>query len=70
MSDSPIHACPPDGEMFTPCCGKTPFELPGDHRMTAMAELVTCPPKPAYEPDEADRQWAREQMDILEGRRR
>ena len=37
-----IHRCPRQGESVTPCCGKTPFEIPGWHRMTAKPELVNC----------------------------
>lgn len=37
-----IHACPPDGSGLTPCCERTPFELPRWHRLTLDAELVTC----------------------------
>jgi hypothetical protein len=39
-----IHACPPDGSGLTPCCGKTPFELPATDRMTSDPEQVTCSP--------------------------
>lgn len=39
---SPVHACPPDDAGLTPCCGRTPFELPPSHRMTLDAEKVTC----------------------------
>ena len=37
-----IHRCPQIGEFVTPCCGKSPFALPGTDRMTLDAELVTC----------------------------
>lgn len=37
-----IHRCPRYGESVTPCCGKTPFEIPGWHRMTVKPELVNC----------------------------
>ena len=37
-----VHACPPDGGGLTPCCGKTPFELPRTDRMTLDPSLVTC----------------------------
>ena len=37
-----IHACPPDGEYLTPCCGHTPFELPLTDRMTMDPSLVDC----------------------------
>ncbi|MCU1592451.1 MAG: hypothetical protein JWP11_3707 [Frankiales bacterium] len=36
------HGCPPDGSGLTPCCGRTPFELPQTDRMTDDAALVTC----------------------------
>jgi hypothetical protein len=37
-----VHACPPDGSGLTPCCGRTPFELPGTDRMTTGPSAVTC----------------------------
>lgn len=43
-----VHACPPDGEAFTPCCGCTPFELPHTDRMTTDPTAVTCS-RPAYD---------------------
>jgi hypothetical protein len=36
------HACPPDGEATMPCCGKTPFEVPRNDRMTLNDERVNC----------------------------
>jgi hypothetical protein len=46
-----FHQAPPDGGGgLMPCCGKTPFEVPGTDRMTADPALVTCmnaPPSPA-----------------------
>lgn len=48
-----VHACPPDGSGLTPCCGRTPFELPRTDRMSSEAP-VTCPgtvvPQPGKEP--------------------
>lgn len=35
-----FHACPPDGSGLTPCCGRTPFELPRGDRINS--ETVTC----------------------------
>lgn len=37
-----VHLCPYTGQHFTPCCGRTPFELLA-HRMTTDMALVTCP---------------------------
>lgn len=37
-----VHQCPPKGKAVTPCCGKTPFELPRTDRMTLKKSLVTC----------------------------
>lgn len=38
----PVHACPGAGDGgIMPCCGRTPFEVPRTHRMTAT-ETVTC----------------------------
>lgn len=36
------HMCPPDGSGLTPCCEKTPFELPRDDRLTAHQDQVDC----------------------------
>jgi hypothetical protein len=36
-----VHACPEGDSGATPCCGHTPFDLPGD-RMTLDPALVTC----------------------------
>lgn len=36
------HACPPDGSGLTPCCERTPFELPATDRITSSPERVTC----------------------------
>lgn len=38
----PVHRCPPKGEGILPCCGRTPFEVPGTDRMTVDEALVTC----------------------------
>lgn len=34
LEAQPAHQCPPDGSAVTPCCGRTPFELPRTDRMT------------------------------------
>jgi hypothetical protein len=48
-----VHACPPEGSGLTPCCHRTPFELPNADRMTAAPSDVTCRrPVPAADPDE------------------
>jgi len=36
------HLQPPDGSGLTPCCGRTPFELPGIDRMTGDPSAVSC----------------------------
>lgn len=36
------HGCPYLGGHVTPCCGRTPFELPVTDRMTVDPRLVTC----------------------------
>lgn len=41
-----VHSCPPDGSGLTPCCGRTPFELPLGDRISSEA-LVTCTTAPA-----------------------
>lgn len=35
------HQCPPDGEGLTPCCRRSPFELPLTDRLT-LDEPVDC----------------------------
>jgi hypothetical protein len=37
-----VHAYPRHGSGLTPCCGRTPFELPRDDRMTEDPARVTC----------------------------
>ncbi|MEU9323243.1 hypothetical protein AB0D91_05425 [Streptomyces canus] len=39
-----VHGCPPDGSGLTPCCGRTPFELPRTDRMSTDPAAVTCTP--------------------------
>lgn len=39
-----VHASPPPASGLTPCCGRTPFELPRGDRMTADPDRVTCRP--------------------------
>jgi len=39
-----VHACPPHGAAMTPCCARTPFELPRTDRMTLDPGAVTCTP--------------------------
>lgn len=36
------HQCPVGDGGLTPCCGLTPFELPGTDRITEDPERVTC----------------------------
>lgn len=36
------HACPPEDSGITPCCDRTPFELPWTDRITLHPDLVTC----------------------------
>lgn len=37
-----VHAAPFDGEQLTPCCRKTPFDLPRGDKITADHKAVTC----------------------------
>lgn len=37
-----VHQCPPSGSGLTPCCGRSPFELPANDRITTTPEEVTC----------------------------
>lgn len=45
-----VHACPPDGSGLTPCCGRTPFELPRTDRISSEAP-ITCPGAVVSQPD-------------------
>lgn len=37
------HQCPEGpGHLLTPCCGRTPFELPRIDRITLDSSLVNC----------------------------
>ena len=43
MSKQPVtHMCPLPDYGTTPCCGKTPFELPIGDRIAVLEERVTC----------------------------
>jgi hypothetical protein len=50
-----IHGCPPDGSGLTPCCGRTPFELPLTDRISSEAPITcrTAPAAPAQPDGEA-----------------
>lgn len=37
-----VHLCPLGHLALTTCCGKTPFELPHEDRLTLHPELATC----------------------------
>lgn len=51
-----VHACPPDGSGLTPCCGRTPFELPRTDRISSEPAAVTCAPAVVAQPGkETDR---------------
>jgi hypothetical protein len=43
QSPEVVHLVPPQGGGKTPCCEKSPFELPQNHRMTEDESIVTCP---------------------------
>jgi hypothetical protein len=45
-----IHACPPDGSGLTPCCGRTPFELPLSDRISSEAPITCTAPAVVAEP--------------------
>jgi len=38
-----VHHCPEEGQSQTKCCGRIPFELPLDDRMSSDPRAVTCP---------------------------
>jgi hypothetical protein len=40
--EATIHETPAMYHGLMPCCGKTPFEVPGTDRITANLKLVTC----------------------------
>lgn len=37
-----VHACPPVGLGTTPCCMRTPMELPPNDQITTDPAQVTC----------------------------
>lgn len=37
-----VHLAPPAGSGLTPCCGRTPLELPTSDRITASPSRATC----------------------------
>lgn len=37
-----VHACPPDGSGLTPCCGRSPIDLPLTERISLDGTSVTC----------------------------
>jgi hypothetical protein len=39
-----VHRCPVGDSGLTPCCNRTPFDLPRYHRLTEDPALVTCCP--------------------------
>ena len=42
VAEPKIHMCPAQGSATTPCCGISPFELPGTDRLTRDEASVTC----------------------------
>jgi hypothetical protein len=58
-----VHHCPEDGHGNTPCCARTPFELPRDDRMSNDPALVTCRPTTFTLMDNADMAVSREGED-------
>ncbi|MEV6791293.1 hypothetical protein AB0M87_04670 [Streptomyces sp. NPDC051320] len=46
VPDEIVHACPPDGSGLTPCCGRTPFELPLTDRISSEAPTTCTRPGP------------------------
>jgi len=37
-----VHALPPEGAAFTPCCNRTLFELPETDQVTSTRKDVNC----------------------------
>lgn len=56
MEDTPevTHRCPIGDDGWTPCCDRTPFELPLTDRMTVHTALVTCKGRAAQRQREAE----------------
>jgi hypothetical protein len=48
---STVHGCPPDGSGLTPCCGRTPFELPRTDRISSEATVTCTGPAAVAQPD-------------------
>jgi len=53
--DEVTHRCPIGDDGWTPCCDRTPFELPRTDRITEDPALVTCQGKAAQRAREAAR---------------
>lgn len=54
-----VHALPPEGAAFTPCCNRTLFELPRAEKVTADDRLVNCKTREPHvdrDPAELDQQ--------------
>lgn len=63
MTTETVHACPPDGSGVTPCCGRTPFELPRTDRISSEVAVVTCQPAvPVAAPPTTDPTALRERI--------
>jgi hypothetical protein len=60
--ETTVHACPPPGSGLTPCCGRTPFELPPTDRMSLDPTAVTCSAAPAVQAPAADRAALRDRI--------
>lgn len=68
------HACPPDGTGVTPCCGRTPLELPADEAISTASVNVTCKGRPLtaeglwpFALADARRQAVQEEADETQG---
>lgn len=42
LGDVTVHQCPPVGGATTPCCNKSPFDLPRTDRLVIGENYVTC----------------------------
>ncbi|MES9522424.1 hypothetical protein [Streptomyces capoamus] len=49
-----FHGCPPDGSGLTPCCGRTPFELPLGDRISSEAPITCTAPAPVAQQPAAE----------------
>lgn len=59
MTESVVHKAPSPQEVGMPCCFKTPYDLPHNHRITLDPAQVTCTGGTPMPEEESDTESAR-----------